>query len=113
MIQLQIGEEQVRNYSARLLAQLLRVEERFGLDIAEMEVLTHWVSTATASHSQNISELRQTLMSGLKELSMIILSRALEDAVLESMLMAQEGVRYAVFIRKPGKPARVIMYLGR
>lgn len=112
MTQQQTGEEQVQNYLPKLLAQLRRTAERYGLDTVETEELTHWASMETETHSRNISELRQTLMNGLKGLSMITHRPELEDAFLSSILQAQDGIRYATVVRKPGKPGKVIAYLG-
>lgn len=113
MSMLQTGEVQTLDYSERLLKQLQRQGERFGLDTAKMEELTAWVSTATATHSQNICQLRLTLMRGLKDFDWITNDPEVEDAMLCGMLQAEAGVRYAAIVRRPRKPAKVIAYLGR
>lgn len=105
------GEERVADYSEALSRQLARAGARYGLDTARMAELTQLVSMATATHSQNISQLRATLMSGLKGLSWTTSEREKADGVLTAVIQASEGVRYAAVVRKPNKPTKVIAYM--
>ena len=113
MTQLQTGAVQVQNYSQALLNQLQKAVAQSGLGTAETEALMHWVYTETETHSQNISQLRQTLMNGLREFDWITNDQVVADSVYAAFLQAMSGVRYAAVIRKPGNPAKVIAYLGR
>lgn len=113
MTQLQIGAELTQGYFAGLLRQLQRTAERYGLDTVETEELMQWASMAMESPSPSISALRETLITGLRELDSITSNPDREDGIISAVLQASPGVRYAAVIRKPGKPGRVIIYLGR
>ncbi len=109
----QIGLEQMQNYSQALSRQLQRVTERYGLDTAETDALTAWVSTAMESNSQNISELMATLTIGSKEFELTLNRGGLHLAIIVAVMQAMSGVRYAAVIDRPGKPMRVIAYTRR
>lgn len=113
MLTLQTGTGQTQNFYEALLAQLQRAGELSGLDTVEMEELTQWASMVTENHSQNISRARQMLMSGLPKFERITNEQRLQDAVIEAVLQATAKVRMAAVIRRPNKPPKVVIYLGR
>lgn len=53
------------------------------------------------------------MMHGLKDFDLIMNDEVVQDNVLVALLQARQNVRYAAIIRKPGKPTKVIAYLGR
>lgn len=50
---------------------------------------------------------------GLRDSSWITNEPEILDAVIRAVLHVIPIVRYAAVIRKPGKPAKVIAYIGR
>ena len=113
MTQLQIGATLNQNFWQALLPGLQRTAARCVLDTAETEELMLWGSTVMETPSQSISQLRKTLTLGLKESDLIMSNQKLHDGVLTAILQAGKGVRYAAVIRKPNKPAKIVIYLGR
>ena len=103
----------MRDYSEALLRQLQRTAERSGLDTVETEVLIQSASTEMENHSQSSSAAMKALTNGWRGLDLTMNKPGLEDALLATMLQAVKGVRYAIVIRKPDKPAKVTAYFGR
>ena len=101
------GELRMQDYCAVLLRTLQERAELSGLDTAKTEALLDWASTEMANHSQNISRLRQTLMSGLKDFDWIMNDPPMRDSILCAFLLAQPNIGRAVVITKPGKPLQV------
>ena len=108
----QIGDQQIADYSQALLRQLQKVAALFALDTVETEVLTQLASMEMGTRLPNILELRKTLDIGWKESGKTMRSKELDDAIIAGILMADPAVRYAVVVRKPGKPAKTIAYLA-
>lgn len=107
------GEVQIRDYLQALSPQLQKAMELSGLDTVETEALTAWASTVMESHSPSSGLARRMLMSGLRESSSTMNDDAVHDAVLGAMMQAMTGVRYGVVIKRPGKPAKARVYIGR
>lgn len=110
---LQTGEALSPEYYRSLSGQLQRVMEQYGLGIQATEVLTQWASTVTENPSQSISERATALKNGLKDLSTIILEPEAMDAALIAVLQSNKSVRLATVSRKPGKPAKMTVWLTR
>lgn len=100
-------------YYQDLSVQLQGLQGRYDLDTVETEALTAWVSTVTESHSLSFSQAMPMLNSGLKTLQRTTPDSNVADLAIMAMLQAIPGVRYAPVIRKPGKPVRVSVFLGR
>lgn len=99
--------------SEKLLNQLPLTAALYGLDIQETEELTAWASTVTESPLQNSSQQLERLLSGLQELQKTTNSQYVVDAAITSLVQASSNVRYAVVVRRVGKPTQVIAYMGR
>lgn len=113
MTQLQIGAELTQTLSERLSNQLHSAAARYGLDTQETEALIASVFTETESRSQNSSREIKTWMTGLLASLPITSEPGLVDVIFISGMQALDTVRYAVILRKPNRPPKFRIYLGR
>lgn len=107
------GEGVNQAFYTNLLKRLQVMGVRYGLDTAEMEALTAWVSMETASHTQSIDQAAWNLKVGLKKLLRTSVNPLVTEVAWISTLYARQRVRYAVIIRRKNVPDKLIVYLAR